>query len=631
MNLTDYHHGAHYDPTSGQTHFHTWAPACEQVALHITAPTQRTHPMQRDEHGYWHATLHDAPPGTHYLFQLQNGANIRTRPDPASRAQPDGVHAPSAVVDTAYAWQAHDWRGIPLERYIVYELHVGTFTLEGTFAAIIPHLPYLRDLGVTAIELLPVAQFPGSRNWGYDGVYPFATQHSYGGLCGLQQLVDACHQHGLAVILDVVYNHLGPEGNYLWDYAPYFTDRYHTPWGSAINFDGADSDPVRAYFIQNALQWLDDCRIDALRLDAVHSIMDASAYPFLEELADHVRDLATQTGRAIYLIPESDQNDPRLLNRHEHGGFALDAQWSDDVHHIIHALLTGEQQGYYADFGGIEQLATAYRDGWIYSGAYSQHRQRRHGRAPTHLQAPQFVVFSQNHDQVGNRMRGERLAQLVPFAASQLAAAMTLLSPFVPLLFMGEEYAEPAPFPYFISHGDPGLVAAVQQGRKAEFAGFAATQGEPPDPQAEATFASARLNHTLHMAGSHAVMLAWYRSLIALRTTTPALAHLSKEHTQVHTLLDVPAVVLHRQPPTADAATVLVLFAPRPAAGNVTIPAAPGTWRILLDSGDDQWHEHATPAPDPATVLAAPARTVTADAAGLTLPVAPYGCVVLAQ
>jgi len=395
-------------------------------------------------------------------------------------------------------------------------LHVGTYTAEGSFDAVIAHLPELAALGVTIIELMPVAQFPGSRNWGYDGVFPFAPQNSYGGPEGLQRLVNAAHQHGLAVALDVVYNHLGPEGNYLGEYGPYFTSRYQSPWGQAINFDGEASDEVRRFFIDNALYWLKEYHFDALRLDAVHGIFDFSALHFLAELKAAVTTLSSRLGRKIHVIAESDLNDSRLILPGERGGYALDAQWSDDFHHSVHTLLTKERNGYYEDFGTLSHLAETLRDGWYYHGQYSRHRRRKHGNSSHGIPRSHFLVCNQNHDQVGNRAEGERLSALVNFEALKLAAGVTLLSPFVPLLFMGEEYGETAPFQYFIDHLDAGLVEAVRRGRREEFAAFG-WKGVVPDPKDEATFRSSHLQHLLREQEPHATLLRFYRELIQLR------------------------------------------------------------------------------------------------------------------
>ena len=443
----------------GRCSFRVWAPRAQQVEVRIVAPGQRIIPLRRDERGYHEVVAESVDPGTRYFYRLDGESE---RPDPASRFQPEGVHGPSQVVDSRFSWGDAGWFGLPLRDYIIYELHVGTFTGEGTFAAVVTHLEQLKELGITVLELMPVAQFPGSRNWGYDGTYPFAVQNSYGGPDGLKHLVSACHQRGLAVVLDVVYNHLGPEGNYLGDFAPYFTDRYRTPWGPAVNFDGAHSDEVRRFFIENALSWVTEFHVDGLRIDAVHAILDFSAKPFLQELAEAVHAQAERLNRRIYLIPESDLNDTRLIRAPEVGGFGLDAQWNDDFHHALHTLLTGERTGYYEDFGEIRHLVKGFREGFVYSGEYSPYRRRRHGNSSRSLPAHRFVVFAQNHDQVGNRLRGDRLSHLVSLEALKLAAGVILLSPFIPLLFMGEEYGEIAPFEYFVSHSDPGLIEAVR-------------------------------------------------------------------------------------------------------------------------------------------------------------------------
>ncbi len=378
---------------------------------------------------------------------------------------------------------------------------------------------------MTAVEIMPVAQCPGRRNWGYDGAYPFAVQNSYGGPRALQELVDACHRNGVAVVLDVVYNHLGPEGNYFREFGPYFTDRYRTPWGSAINFDGPYSDGVRRFFIENALYWISEFHIDALRLDAVHGIFDQSAYPFLEELGDEVHALGAELGRNVYLIAESNLNDPRLIQAKARGGIGLDGQWNDDFHHALRTVLTGDTSGYYQDFGTVQQIAKAYRDGFVYTGEYSEFRRRRHGRPAPDMPAGRLVVFSGNHDQAGNRMLGERLAYLVTMEEQKLAAGAVLLSPFLPLLFMGEEYGETAPFLYFIEHSDPALIDAVRRGRKEEFESFA-WQGEPPDPQDLETYEMSKLRWPLLDQEPHRTMFQYYRALMKLRKElSPVLLH----------------------------------------------------------------------------------------------------------
>lgn len=599
--LPDYHTppGARY-LGAGRTAFSVWAPLLERVELALLDPQPRYVPMERDERGYWRATLDNTPPGTRYRYRL-DGAD--ERPDPASQHQPEGVHGPSAVVDPAFEWTDAAWFGTPLRDYVIYELHVGTFTPEGTFEAIIPQLPQLKELGVTAIELLPVAQFPGARNWGYDGVYLYAPHTAYGGVQGLKKLVDACHAHGLAVILDVVYNHFGPEGNYLWAISrPFFTGHYRTPWGDAINYDGPDSDPVRHFVIANALYWLREFHIDALRLDAVHAIYDLSAYHLLEELADEAHKLAERLNRRAYLIAESDQNDPRLLRSPDLGGYGLDGQWADELHHSIHALLTGERLAYFAGFGDVAQLATAYRRAFVFAGEYAPNRGRRLGRPPTGLRPWQFVVCTQNHDQVGNRAIGDRLGETLSFAQLKLAAGAMLLSPFTPMIFMGEEYAETAPFQFFTDHGDPDLVRGVREGRKAEFADFVAAHGqEVPDPQDPATFERSKLNHGLRERGRHKVIRELYQELLRLRRELPAmraesLADLDVLHVDERTRT---LAILRR---SGDAVAWLGLnFGPDPA----ILRPPPGGWEGVSDSADPRWADpDAPPAPPPGEPLA---------------------------
>jgi maltooligosyltrehalose trehalohydrolase len=562
--------------------FRVWAPEALAVDVVMVEPERRSVALNRSEQGYYTAELDGVPKGCRYRFRL-NGD--KERPDPASRFQPEGVHGPSEVVDEFFPWEDADWTGLPLSRFVVYELHVGTFTGDGTFDAILPHLAELKELGVTAVELMPIAQFPGTRNWGYDGVLPFAVQNSYGGPQGLKRLVNACHKIGLAVILDVVYNHLGPEGNYLSEYGPYFTERYKTPWGRALNFDGPDSDPVREYFIVNALYWITDFHVDALRLDAVHAILDHSPYTFLEQLVDEVRERAKSLGREIALIPESAANDARLIRGREAGGYGFDAQWNDDFHHALRGVLTQERSGYYADYGDFGQLVKSFREGFVYTGEYSAYRRHRHGIPARDVPAERFVVFSQNHDQVGNRMLGERLTELVSFDQLKLAAAAVILSPFIPLLFMGEEYGEEAPFPYFVSHSDPELIEAVRVGRRAEFAAFG-WQGEPPDPQSEETFLRAKLNHQLKREGKFRVLWDFYRELLALRRTCAPLATLSKPQCDVVELQRDRALVLRRWS-GSEAAAVLLNF--NTAAVAPRLPLGPGRWRKLLDSNDTRW------------------------------------------
>ena len=548
-------------------------------------------PMRPAQRGYHQVVVDDCQPGSLYFYRLEDD---KERPDPASHFQPQGVHGPSQVTEPQFEWTDSGWFGLPLENFVVYELHVGTFTSAGTFDAIIPHLSRLKELGITAVELMPVAQFPGARNWGYDGVYPFAVQDSYGGATGLKRLVNACHNHRLAVILDVVYNHLGPEGNYLADFGPYFTERYKTPWGLALNFDGPHSDEVRDFFIQNALYWTEEFHIDALRLDAVHAILDHSPRPFLEELSEEVHRQAKRLNRQVYLMPESASNDARLIRSRELGGYGLDAQWNDDLHHSLHVLLTGERTAYYADYGRIEHLVKAFREGFTYSGEYSSYRRRRHGSSSRDIPAHRFVVFAQNHDQVGNRMGGERLSQLVSLESLKLAAGIILLSPFVPLLFMGEEYGEKAPFQYFTSHADSNLIEAVRRGRREEFAAFQ-WRGELPDPHDEATFLRAKLNHQLREQGEHKVLVEFYKELIRLRKTLPALALLSKEHIEVTGYEKEKALVVRRSSGDDEVFTAFH-FGAGEVSLSILLPA--GRWRKLLDSQDKKWQGNGSSVPD---------------------------------
>ncbi|HEY9649768.1 MAG TPA: malto-oligosyltrehalose trehalohydrolase, partial [Coleofasciculaceae cyanobacterium] len=408
----------------GRCEFSVWAPTHDDVAVQLVSPENRIIPMKKDEQGYFKVLAENIQPGTFYFYKIAGD----DRPDPASYYQPKDVHGPSEVVDhSTMNWTDTNWSGVPLENMIIYELHVGTFTPEGTFEAIIPRLRELCEFGVNAIEIMPVAQFPGDRNWGYDGAYPYAVQTSYGGPEGLKKLVDACHQEGLSVILDVVYNHFGPEGNYNSQFGPYFVEKYKTPWGMAINFDDVHSDGVRNYFVENALYWFQNYHIDALRLDAVHAIYDLGAKHILREISEEVATLSERMGRKLYLIAESDLNDVRVIQEREVGGHGMDAQWSDDFHHALHALLTGEQRGYYQDFGQCQQLAKAYKESFVYSWQYSLHRRRYHGNDANDRPGHQFVVCTQNHDQVGNRMLGERLTHLVSFEALKLAAGALML------------------------------------------------------------------------------------------------------------------------------------------------------------------------------------------------------------
>ncbi len=577
MNGPDRAPGAEY-LGGDRSAFRVWAPEAASLQVHLP-DSGRLVPLSRCGRGYWEGEAAGVPPGSRYRYRLDGRGDLA---DPASHFQPQGPSGPSEVVDHSFPWSDAGFRAPPLPEWVVYELHTGTFTAEGTFEAVIPRLAELADLGVTALELMPVAQFPGRRNWGYDGVFPFAVQWSYGGPAGLKRLVNACHRQGLAVVLDVVYNHLGPEGNVLPRFGPYFTGRYRTPWGEALNFDGPGSDQVRSYFIANALHWLERYHLDALRLDAVHAVFDMSAHPFLLELAEGVAAWNRAHEAERLLIAESDLNDPRLLRGPERGGYGLDAQWSDDFHHALHALLTGERQGYYADFGAPAHLAAAYTNPYVYNGQYSRFRRRRHGSPAGDLAPFRFLVCSQNHDQVGNRMLGERLGTLLDFETAKVAAAALLLAPRVPVLFMGEEYGEPAPFLYFVDHQDGELLKAVREGRRREFRQFA-WQGEPPDPGSEGTFHRSILRWELRLEGRHAALRELYRELLALRRREPALERSLQTGAAAGVSPDGRIVRLEH-----GGGELVALFNVAGQPGDAGLSGA-GGWDRVLDTAGERW------------------------------------------
>lgn len=591
--------GAHY-LGEGKCEFTVWATFPKKVAVKIVSsgPQERIIPLSRDAKGYWKTLAEGVFPGTLYLYQLDGQQEL---PDPASQFQPDGVHQHSAVVDhSAFNWTDSCWRGVELSRMIIYELHVGTFTQDGTFEAVIPRLDDLKDIGINTIEIMPVSQFPGERNWGYDGVYPFAVQNSYGGPEGLKKLVNESHNREMSVILDVVYNHFGPEGNYLRAFGPYFSTKYRTSWGDAINFDEARNDEVMDFFSENALSWFRDYHLDALRLDAVHAIFDMSVNPFPQELARRVHEFSREVGGNFYLIAEDDLNDPKVIKPRDLGGYGLDGYWCEDFHHALHTLLTGESTGYYLDFGGIEQLAKSLREGFIYSGQYSRYRSKTHGNPSLDRGVGQLVVFSQNHDQVGNRMLGERLSSLVDFESLKLAAGAVLLSPFVPLLFMGEEYGETAPFLYFISHSDPALIEAVRKGRKEEFKEFSWVK-EPPDPYDLQTFLNSKIRWKTRKEGKQGTLLNFYQKLIKIRKRIPALANLDKRCLDVCGFEDDLIVFMKRRADYSDPVgsnRILCIFSFNQA--DKTLSATPyrGPWKKILDSSDEVWQGPGALLPD---------------------------------
>jgi maltooligosyltrehalose trehalohydrolase len=491
--------------------FRVWAPFPNQLFLRLTAAgsVEQEVPMQRDGEDF--VATAPASIGDRYTYVFPDGSAI---PDPVSRSLPDGVQGPTEIVDpNAFQWTDSAWRGRELRDYVIYELHIGTFTPEGTFDSAISKIEYLKQLGVTVVEIMPVAACPGTRNWGYDGVSPYAVQDNYGGPEGLRRFVDAAHRVGLAVMLDVVYNHLGPEGNYLPKFAPYFTAQHNTPWGDAVNYDNAGSENVRRYVIENARYWIREYHIDGLRLDAVQTIQDDSVQNIVAQIREQVQQLAEELGRTVCVTAETDQNDSRYTKPAHDGGYGLDAVWSDDFHHAIHSFFTGERQGYYQDFGDPQQIARALRDGYVFQGELFTFWNRPRGTSARGVPLPANVICTQNHDQIGNRAKGERLTALIPRGARKVAAAYLLLAPHTPLLFMGQEYDETAPFQFFADFQDPALKKAVSEGRRSEFKDF--DFAEVPDPEDPATFQRSTL--TWADAPDNREMLEWYKRLLQLR------------------------------------------------------------------------------------------------------------------
>lgn len=522
-----------------------WAPKATTVDLAIGGEHLG---MRSDERGWWSVEVPAAGPGTEYSFILDGGEPL---PDPRSPWQPYGVHGPSRLVDhSAFPWTDQRWQPGPLASGVIYELHIGTFTPAGTFESVIARLDHLVNLGITHVELMPVNEFSGTRGWGYDGVDLYAPHHAYGGPEGLKRLVDACHARGLAVILDVVYNHLGPAGNYLSRFGPYFTERYVTPWGQAVNLDGSGSDAVRRFFCDNAVMWLRDYHFDGLRIDAVHAICDMSARHFLEQLAAEVDALEAQLGRHLVLIAESDLNDPRVVRPPELGGYGIDAQWSDDFHHALHTVLTGERDGYYADFGSLADLAKAMQQAFVYDGRHSVYRGRQHGRPPIGLSGHRVVVCLQNHDQIGNRAKGERSSHLMRIGRLKIGAALVLTAPFIPMLFQGEEWGASTPFHYFTDHEDPELGRAISEGRRHEFAAFGGAPEEIPDPQAPDTYARSKPDWSELEREPHASLLEWHRSLIRLRRRLTALSDGRLDEVRVRVDEEARWLIMERGPVT---------------------------------------------------------------------------------
>ncbi len=567
----------------GTTRFRVWAPKARELAVRIVGGEGRTIAMTRGPGDVFDTLVADAGLGTDYFYVIDG---TKERPDPCSRFQPRGVHGPSRVVAAdPFAWSDQSWTGIPLCDLIFYELHVGTFTPEGTFEGVVAKLDHMKSLGVTAIELMPVAQFPGDRNWGYDGVFPYAPQASYGGPDGLRRLVDESHRRGLAVALDVVYNHLGPEGNYLADYGHYFTDRYTTPWGPAINFDGPDSDEVRSFFRENALYWLTDFHIDILRFDAIHSIFDMSARHFLQETCAAFHHRATALGRRAFVIAESDLNDVRVIQPAERNGLGFDAQWGDDFHHATMAALLGARHGYFADFGNIADVAKAMSEGFVYDGKRSQHRKRRHGSSSASEPGHRLVSFVQNHDQVANAWHGKRLAKIASFEQQGLAAMLLFAHPGLPMLFMGEEFGEIAPFDFFTSHSETALIEAVRRGRREEHRSMGLA--DPPDPEEEGTFAACKLGWSRLSEDPHREVLHLYRDLIALRKGHSALSNGRKDLATIQWSEDPRWLTVERRDDRGGAVAFVINFEPDPLAVPFRSPG--GSFRLAIDTADRRY------------------------------------------
>jgi maltooligosyltrehalose trehalohydrolase len=585
------------NPTADGVNFRVWAPLATSLSVCVTDPCQTILPMERDADRIFTAFARHLTAGAQYYYQFERD---RRRPDPVSRFQPHGVHGASEVVDpSAFVWTDGNWKGLSLEDLLIYEVHTGTFTPEGTFDGLIGRLPYLRDLGITALELMPIASFPGARNWGYDGAYLYAPHAAYGGPRGFKRLVDACHREGLAVVLDVVYNHLGPEGNYLGEYGPYFTGRYRTPWGAAINFDGAGSDGVRRFFIDNALYWLTEYHVDALRLDAIHRIYDFGASHVLREMASAFHRQTRLLGRHAWLIAESDLNDPQVINPPAIGGHGLDAQWNDDFHHSLHAILTRARNGYFADFGRIEDLGKAITEGFVYDGRRSAYRQRRHGASSIANPGRRFVVFNQNHDQIANANVGRRLSELLTFEQQKLAAVILMCAPNLPMLFMGEEFGASTPFNYFTSFMDPALATAVSEGRRQEYGAFFGEQAFP-DPQTLETFAGSRVDWAEMARSPHRETLALNRALISLRKENRCLSNCRKDLAEVSFSEDEGWMIVSRTDPFGGFA--LVFCNCDRVTRALPVPRECHGFKLVLFTGDERFSQ-APGTPVPSAVL----------------------------
>ena len=587
--------GAFY--ANNTTHFTVWAPLKNTMFLHVVSPQDRKIEMRKDRKGYFTVEVKDAKPGWKYFFRPNDEKDLA---DVASHSQPDDTLGPSQIVDhAAFEWNDDSWKGIPLEDLVLYEIHVGTFTNESTFEAIIPLLDDVKQAGINGVELMPVGQFSGSRNWGYDGAFPYAVQHSYGGPEGLKKLVNACHEKGIAVFLDVVYNHVGPEGNNFAEYAPYFTDKYKAPWGTAINYDGEYSDGVKEYVSENVVFWFEQYHIDGLRLDAVHEMYDRNANNIWQIIHRKVKLLEQKVGKRLYLTAESDHNSPRVTKHPDGGGMGFDAQWLDDFHHILYVMLDPAGQDRYSDYKTMEQLAKAYTDGFVHSGEWVEFRKRTHGTSSAGVPGYNFIVFNMNHDQVGNRIKGERLSMLVSFEKQKLAAAALMLSPYIPMLFMGEDYGEDTPFYFFVSHHNKDAVKAVQEGRRDEFVKFGLKEGENfPDPGADETFNDCKLQWEKRKEGKYKIMLEWNKHLIELRRTNRILHNFNKSNIKAFPFGEQ-GLIIHRQ---SDDGREHLFCCLNLSDKELAYQLPPYTkqWNKILDSKEKEWmwDEEANPHPE---------------------------------
>jgi maltooligosyltrehalose trehalohydrolase len=571
---------------TGNCFFSVWAPEKERMILHIVYPEEQELEMKKNDQGYFVTVADDIKDGCRYFYKPDNG---RDYPDPGSNFQPEGVHGPSQVVDhNLYKWNDSEWKGILQKDLIFYELHVGTFSEQGTFEAIIPYIDVLAETGINALELMPISQFPGNRNWGYDGVYPYSVHNTYGGPEGLKRLVDACHQKGIAVFLDIVLNHVGPEGNYFPEFGPYFSKTYNVPWGEAINYDQAWSDEVREFFAGNPCFWFEKYHIDGVRVDAIHMMFDSGAVHFWELAMDRIRQMEQKLGKKLYMIAESDFNSPRVIKSTDAGGYGFDAQWLDDFHHALFVLLDEEGKSRYEDFGRYEQLAKAYKDGFVHSGELVKFRKKKHGASSAGIPGDKFVAFNQNHDQIGNRVKGERLSMLVSFSKQKLAAAALMLSPYLPLLFMGEEYGEDTPFFYFISHSDKELIKAVREGRKKEFEGYK-WNTEPADPQDEDTFRNSIINTEKRLTGKYRILHEWSKKLIKIRKSEPAMKNMSKDGINFYVNDEKGFTILRKSPDELN--FILAFFNFSGSKLDFFVPSYSEEWTKILDSRETEWCE----------------------------------------